>query len=259
MQQQTEVQGKGLAEQLKQAQANRDFKDEDLQSPVTTPAEAAVEQVSMPDITFKQEEQPAQSAAQQQAEQVQEIRLGNRVFKSYAELQGYLEQLEQTKGRFEAIQSQFQPQPEKQDPEEDLENLIWSNPKKYAEIIEQRAVARLQQVQEENAKRKEIEERFYRTYSDLANAKLLVRAVTSELAAKNELAGLTEDAALSKIAQAARRELYAIRGQKMPTEELASAPVRIAGSSSGAQAQPSTQATKPKSMVEQLKSLRKRG
>jgi hypothetical protein len=258
--QETQTQGKGMAEQLKQAQQNHDFKEE-ITNPAQSEGQNQEAAPSFPDITFNQEGKPegGQNDVPVKKEPPTEIRLGSRVFGSQSELQGYLEQLEETKGRYQAVQAQFQPQQVQQQPEEDLEQIFWSDPKKYTEIVETRAISRMKEEMNRETKSKEIEDRFYRTNSDLAQAKTLVKAITAELASKNELAGLTEDAALSKIAQAARRELYALRGQKMPTEELASGPVRVAGSSSGAPVQSSVQAHKPKSFIEQMKSLHRKG
>lgn len=185
------------------------------------------------------------------------IRLGNREFSSEQELQGYVSELETTKGRFEAVQSQFHPQTTQPVQEENLEDLIFTDTKRYTQLVEERAIKRLEEKMTSTQRQQQIEQQFYSTYPDLKNARTLVQAVAARLSQDNSLAGKGESEQLSIVAQAARREVAAIRGEVSATEELQSTTARVAGSSSGAPTRTGVQVTVPQNMVEQLKARAK--
>lgn len=211
----------------------------------------------MPDTIAGEKTADPVTTQEPKAEAPKKIRLGNREFSSENELQGYVAELETTRGRFEAVQSQFQPKPIQQVEEENLEDLIFTDTKRYTQLVEERAIRRLEEKMTSTQRQQQIEQQFYSTYPDLKNAKTLVQAVAARLSQDNSLAGKGESEQLSIVAQAARREVAAIRGESSATEELQSTTARVAGSSSGAPISSGVRATVPQNMVEQLKARAK--
>lgn len=239
----TEQQPKGFADQIANAQSSK--------------ANPSPSMDFMPDtIAGESTAEPAQTT-EPRVEAPKKIRLGNREFSSESELQGYVSELESTKGKYEAVQSQFQPRNIQQVPEENLEDLIFTDTKRYTQLVEERAIKRLEEKMTSTQRQQQIEQQFYSTYPDLKNAKTLVQAVAARLSQDNSLAGKGESEQLSIVAQAARREVAAIRGESSATEELQSTTARVAGSSSGAPINSGVRATVPQNMVEQLKARAK--
>lgn len=199
----------------------------------------------------------ATTTQEPRVEAPKKIRLGNREFNSESELQGYVSELESTKGKYEAVQNQFRPQPVQPVEEENLEDLIFTDTKRYTQLVEERALRKFEEKMTSTQRQQQIEQQFYSTYPDLKNARTLVQAVAARLSQDNSLAGKGESEQLSIVAQAARREVAAIRGESSATEELQSTTARVAGSSSGAPINTGVRATVPQNMVEQLKARAK--
>lgn len=142
--------------------------------------------------------------------------------------------------------------------EEDLETMMYTDPKRYNQIIQEKA-ARTALAHIENVRIQEkTKSDFYSTYKDLVGKEDLVEYHATKMQAS--LAKLPAPEALSKLAQAVRTRVSAIGGNKVATEELSSKPAVTAGAT-GSQSGSAPAATTPSSMsfIEQLKRVQRRG
>jgi len=199
---------------------------------------------------------PATEAKPSQSEQRDsKIYLGDKVFSSQDELRSYVRELEATKSQYETVRNQFAPQPQQQvvDPEEDIETLWYTNPKKAQEITARRAADEAKQEILRIQKAQQIRETFYSKYPDLRGQEDLVQMYTGRL--EKEVASLPEDEQLSKLANAVRSRIASLKGASNATEELPSKRPVVAGENGGA---PITSGTvkRPMTMVDQIKNMR---
>lgn len=183
------------------------------------------------------------------------IYLGDKVFGSQDELRSYVRELEATKSQYETVRNQFQPQAQQQmvDPDEDIETLWYTNPKKAQEITARQAESRAEKkiLELQNAQR--VREKFYSQYPDLRGQEDLIQLYTGKI--EKDVANLPEDEQLSKLANAVRTRIASLKGATHATEELQSKRPVVAGENGGA---PITTGAgkRPMTMVDQIKNMR---
>lgn len=204
------------------------------------------------------------------------IKIAGKEFTSIDEAIAYAEQLEIASREEKAFQDGYQkatettkePEPAKKTYVEEAEAKLFEDPKAAIEILREGIRAEIfkaydtmtaQQVaqQEAVARREQTWSEFYKTNTDLADAKEYVEFVTKKH--WETLANKPADKALSEIAELARKGLKLTREASLPKEELHSKGAKMAGAS-GDSTTVQVEATHQKNLdfIAQLASLRKR-
>jgi hypothetical protein len=205
-----------------------------------------------PDVV---EQQPAH-----QAQEPTPVYLGSRKFNSQGELEAYLSELEGRVANTNTVQTQVAPTPAPQvQPEEDISTLMFENPAKYAEIIQNRAYKKvMQDIERKEAQDKEWKD-FYKANPDLEEFR---DAVDFQLN-KNWQTIKSQPLAQAKeiLAKETRTYLNKLRGK--PTgqgTELPSKPtVTVAGSAGGPAKKPVDQAPAVMSFTDQVRKMQRKG
>lgn len=143
--------------------------------------------------------------------------------------------------------------------EDDLETLMYSDPKRYNQLIEDRAVKKTIAHLEQQKQQEKIATDFYSQYKDLKGNEDLVEYYAVKM--KQGLANDAPEVALSKLAQAVRTRISALSGQKVATEELSSKPAVTVGATGTSSGSSPAAAKGPESMsfIEQLQRVQRRG
>lgn len=184
-----------------------------------------------------------------------EIFLGTRKFNSQDELLQYTRDLQAQVSVVDQLKGVLSPQVKAADPNEELADLMYSNPRRYTEIIEERSANRALQQFQASQQAQKIRSDFFTEYNDLSNHSELVDMYYTSM--QKELAQLSQKDATSRLANAVRAKLANIRGNQPATETLPNGSPRVVGQGSGVPA-PLTPGPR-QSMADQLKAHQKRG
>lgn len=143
-------------------------------------------------------------------------------------------------------------------PEEELETLMYTDPKRYTQIMEDRAAKKVFAQLDAQKQQEKIKNDFYSNYKDLKGNEDLVEYYATKM--QGALAKEPPEVALSKLAQAVRTRISALKGDKKATEELSSKPAVTAGAT-GIQSgsAPAPKGPEASSFLDQLKIIQRRG
>ena len=187
------------------------------------------------------------------------VYLGSRKFNSQGELEAYLSELEGRVANTHVNYNNVAPTPAPQaQPEEDISTLMFENPAKYAEVIQNRAYKKvMQDIERKESQDKEWRD-FYKANPDLEEFR---DAVDFQLN-KNWQTIKSQPLAQAKeiLAKETRTYLNKLRGK--PTgqgTELSSKPtVTVAGSVGGAAKKPVDQAPVVMSFTDQVRKMQRK-
>ena len=142
--------------------------------------------------------------------------------------------------------------------EEELETMMYTDPKRYNQIIQDKAAQKALNHIEERNRQIDVRAKFFNDYKDLRGNEDLVEYHATKMQAS--IANLPPEEALSKLAQAVRSRLSAISGKKVATEELSSKPAVTAGAT-GTQsgAAPAPKGDSEMTFIEQMNKFQRRG
>lgn len=226
------------------------------------PAQTFVEQLQAKQsgtATPSTTQPPQQAEAAPAAPAHVKIMLGSRTFDTTEDLARYAQGLEEKERQFEQVRQLTNPVQPARDVFDDVEDMIYSNPKEALRKVSQQARqdAELSIMNKINAEK--VERKFYEKNPDLVGQEDFVKFIYAK--EQKELAQLPEEQALSKLANAARARIASIRGtqgqgqaQTLPDSRATTAP-----SSSGAPQAAGTQVKQRTSMLDQMRSLQSRG
>lgn len=200
---------------------------------------------------------PAEKVASQQNQTPapKEIYMGGRKFNSIEELATYTQELQTKAAVADQIRGVMIPSQPEVDPEEELAEMIYSDPKKAVKMIKGRAVDEAVQIFEQRQAAKATRQDFFITHKDLQGQEDLVDMYYNKM--QKELATLPLNAATSKLANAVRARVANIRGEKQATETLSNDNPVVIGS--GTTAPKASAQAASKSFLEQLQSMQRRG
>lgn len=200
---------------------------------------------------------PAAATSAPPAGKPTEIYLGGRKFNSVEELAAHTQELQNKADIADRIQSAINPATGRPvDPEEEIAEMIYTDPKKAIRSIKEMAKQEMRQENAQLADVQNLKAQFYSTNADLANKQELVEFFYGRM--EKELANMSIVDATSKLANAVRAKLADWKGEKVATQELSNTTPRVAGAGSGAPSE-GTPVAAPQTMTEQLRAFQKRG
>jgi hypothetical protein len=141
--------------------------------------------------------------------------------------------------------------------EEDLSDIMFTDPKKYTQILKDQAKKELRSEINEDQKRIDIKTRFYNSYQDMRGNEDLVEHYATKM--QGDIANDTEEVALSKVAQAVRARVAKIKGSVEATETIHSKIAVTADATGSPTARATLRQEVPKNFVDQMKQAFKRG
>ena len=157
-------------------------------------------------------------------------------------------------------QQMFQPPtpPPSLDPEEELADNIFVDPKTTLKKLKDQVKQEFRQEQYQKEAQVQTVNKFYNQYKDLQDHKDLVEFYAFKM--KGDLANTPEDVALSKVAQAVRGKIASIKGSRVATEELSSKPAVTVGATGNPTARTTAQVqSKPMDFISQMQQAFKKG
>lgn len=189
------------------------------------------------------------------------ILLGDREFASVDDLKAYTSELKGKADLADQLRTVINPPAAPTNPTDTLEDLMYSDPAKYNKMmLEQAATIAENRINQKNAV-KTMRDNFFDTYKDLKDHQDLVDLKYSQWQndpeMKKKLAQMTEQDAVSTLANAVRARIAAIKGTQQATEELPNGIPNVVGQGSSLPTAPP--AAKPMTFFDQLKANQKKG
>lgn len=227
-----------------------------------------------PDITIapkaSEPAKPVEPAKTPVETEAAKIKLGNREFKTQDELLSYMTDLERKalaseaylKGATEALATKEAAPQAPAEPEIDLEEMMFTEPKKFIAHItaeaERKALAEIEKRDTARAIDTQVKnswDSFYRTNADLVDMQDQVLVETQRLL-KERGPTLSESEALPIIAARTREYAKKIVDRFAPATELPSTPASTSGTSQASSGTPPP--TKPLSFVSEMRKFQRR-
>ncbi len=171
--------------------------------------------------------QPSGAVATPGPAKPQEIYMGGKKFSSMEELSAYTAELQGKASIADQLRHTLAPPAPTDNTEDELADLIYTDPKKYNKIMEDRITARANQMFEQKLASENVRKNFYEQYPDLKGHEDLVGVYYNNM--QKELASQTQDAATSSLANAVRSRLASIRGTKEGTQVLSNGKPVVVG------------------------------
>lgn len=206
----------------------------------------------MPPMSNEQEK-PQQDVGVS-AKQFQPIYIGGKRFDSSDQLAEYTSKLEANAQSYQMQQNYIQKTNEVADPDKDIADLMFEDPKTAIRLIKEQAKEEVINQIGAQKTQEQVWERFYAENSDLKGMEDLVDICRGRIQGK--LSQLPLDVAMKELADNARSRIATIRQTPHGGKELPSGQAFVA-SSNGAPSQPVTVQAEIPSFVDQMRSLRK--
>lgn len=228
--------------------------------------EASPEEGAQPEAGA--DEEPAKSPAENKSapdseskdEPAAKIKFGNREFQNVAELQAFLDGLDESQ---KAIFAKLSTPAKEAEPEIDPADLLFEDPKKAVELIKQQIRNEnkaIEKAKEDAAaaekRRQQYWKNFYDSHPDLKEFEDIVESEVDALIAEKG-ADMKLDSALPLLAERSRKKLDRLKAKLMPGKELPNGKA-IAHGTGGAEVPKRVEKPVVENMITQVKKFQRR-